>query len=609
MMEEVKSFISKEKRQEGNIGIALFSRYLNAMQGIRIFAPIIFILIFIASFAESGFRYFVSLWVDDCSKIACTQSYPIVNEVRTWMQQSGTFSVILFFFLFCLFTIIIRALDWIVFISFLSNGARVLHDQMVESFSNVRVTFMDENPSGRLIRRFSGDYIQAKDEIPNIFADIISSIIELLIITIIVLIQAPFAIVSILPCAFFYYKIQKIFKSSSREIQRLSKILETPIWSLFTESVVGFQTIRAFGKTNEFIHHLVSISQDYAKASLLQSRILRWLNLRLKMTSECFSLSITIIAIVLLSKGKIGVGQTGFLMSLTIGLDALMQWLTRSMSLIEAKMVSVERIIEYKSLPSEHKENKGTTHDTLSNWPNRGEITIKNLVASYREDLPIIIRNLNISFAPGKKIGIIGRTGSGKSTLFQSFYQMLYFHSGQIIVDGVDIIQLPLDKARGIFAIVPQEPHLFSGTLKYNLDRTGKFTDAEIWKALKEVQLANYVENLPGKLDYEIAERGGNLSVGQRQLLCMARAILSNAKIILMDEATASVDLETEKLIQEAMKKAFSNKTTIVIAHRLDTLKSADFVALLGNGQLLDYGVPENVLSKLGEGLSSHFIS
>lgn len=605
-MENTNTFISKEKRQEGSIGFELFARYLNSMQGIKIFAPIIFTLVFIASFAESTFRFIVSLWVDNCTTVSCQSSYSIINQTKTWLQNANSNEITIFFFGFCLVTIIIRALDWLILIGFLSNGARVLHDQMVESFSNVRVTFMDENPSGRLIRRFSGDYIQAKDEIPNIFADMFSTFIELIIITIIVLIQAPFAIFSIIPCGFFYYKIQKIFKASSREIQRYTKILETPIWSLFSESVVGYQTIRAYGKTNEFIQQLVLISQDFAKATLLQSRILRWLNLRLKVTSEFFTLTITIIAIYFVTIGKIGVGQAGFLMSLTIGLDSIMQWLTRSLSMIESKMVSIERIIEYKNLPSEHKINEISLKNNTKNWPNQGEVIIKNLVASYREDLPIIINNLNITFQAGKKIGIIGRTGAGKSTLFQAFYRMVYFHSGEIIVDGIDITKIPLEDARSIFAIVPQEPHLFSGTLKYNLDRTHKFTDDQIWKALKEVQLSQYIETLPGKLNYEIAEKGGNFSVGQRQLLCMARAILSNAKIILMDEATASVDLETENLIQVAIKKVFTNKTTIVIAHRLDTLKSADYVALLGNGKLLDYGVPDNVLSKLGEGLHSH---
>lgn len=605
-MEETKKFIAKESVQQGNIGFAFFKRYFLAMQGVQYFTPVIFILIVSASIGESLFRYIVSLWVDKCSNNQCNHEIKIFNELKNWLHHATAEQITTFFFVFCGIVIVIKALDWLVLIGFLSNGARVLHDQMVDSFSNVRVTFMDEHPSGRLIRRFSGDYIQAKDEIPNIFADILGTFVELVIITIIVLYQTPFAIFSILPCALFYYRIQKIFKSASREIQRLAKVLETPIWSLFTESVVGFQTIRAYGKTEEFINRLKGIAQDFARASLLQSRILRWLNIRLKVTSEFFSFTITLIAIYFVAQGKIGIGQAGFLMSLTIGLDSIMQWLTRSLSMIEAKMVSVERIIEYKSLPSEHKETKLDFITIPQKWPQHGEVNILNLQASYREDLTIILNKLTVSFPAGKKIGIIGKTGAGKSTLFQAFYRMLFFHSGEILVDNIDILQLPLEKAREIFAIVPQEPHLFSGSLKYNLDRTNKFSENEIWDALKDVQLADYISNLPGKLNYEVAEKGTNFSVGQRQLICMARAILSKAKIILMDEATASVDLETEKLIQAAIKKAFAEKTTIVIAHRLDTLKSADYVVLLGNGRLLDYGRPEQILTKLGNELETH---
>ncbi len=606
-MQEIKKFIAKEEIQQGNIGFTFFKKYLFSMQGINIFGPLILLLISIASIGESLFRYIVSLWVDTCSNSVCSQNIQLFSDLKNWIQHASPANITFFFFIFCFITIIIKALDWIVLIGFLSNGARVLHDQMVESFSNVRVTFLDEHPSGRLIRRFSGDYIQAKDEIPNIFADILGTFIELIVITVIVLIQTPFAIFSILPCIYFYFKIQKIFKSASREIQRLAKVLETPIWSLFSESVVGYQTIRAYGKTEEFISKLNTIAKDFAKASLLQSRILRWLNIRLKVTSEFFTLTITIIAIVFVAHGKIGIGQAGFLMSLTIGLDSVMQWLTRSLSMIEAKMVSIERIIEYKNLPTEHiVTTQIDINHNFNNWPHHGEVKIVNLTAAYRNDLPIILNKLSVLFPAGKKIGIIGKTGAGKSTLFQALYRMVYFQTGEIFVDGINILTLPLEKSREIFAIVPQEPHLFSGTLRYNLDRTNKYSDAEIWAALADVQLLDYIMNLPGKLDYELAEKGSNFSVGQRQLICMARAILSKAKIVLMDEATASVDLETEKLIQLAIQKAFADKTTIVIAHRLETLKSADHVVLLGNGTLLDYGSPENILAKLGKELQTH---
>lgn len=605
-MEETKNFIAKEEIQQGSIGFKFFKKYLFSMQGIKYFAPLILFLITISSLGESLFRFIVSLWIDTCADKTCNERMQILNTFKNWIQQADSFTITLFFFSFCLIAIFIKAINWLVLIGFLSNGARVLHDQMVESFSKVRVTFMDEHPSGRLIRRFSGDYIQAKDEIPNIFADILGSFVELIVITLIVLFHTPFAIISIIPCGYFYFKIQKLFKSASREIQRLAKVLETPIWSLFTESVVGFQTIRAYGKTPDFINRLTNIAQDYARAALLQSRILRWLNVRLKVTSEFFTLTITIIAIIFVANKKIGIGQAGFLMSLTIGLDAIMQWLTRSLSLIEAKMVSVERIIEYKNLPPEEITESNKIQNIHTNWPLHGEVTIKNLTAGYRNDLPVILKDLSVQLPAGKKIGIIGRTGAGKSTLFQAFFRMVHIHSGEILVDGIDILTVPLDRSREIFAIVPQEPHLFSGTLKYNLDRTNKYSETEIWKALKDVQLAEYVANLPAQLNYHVAEKGANFSVGQRQLICIARAILSKAKIILMDEATASVDLETEKLIQQAIQKAFANKTTLVIAHRLDTLQSADYVVLLGNGTLLDYGRPEYILAKLGKELQTH---
>ncbi|WP_161597628.1 ABC transporter ATP-binding protein [Fluviispira multicolorata] len=605
-MTEKINFIAQEERQTGTIGLGVYSRYIAAMQLLALFVPLILILLVLTSLGESGFRYIVSLWTTDCNLISCGDPTQLKNVIRIWLQSANAFHLTLFFFLFCLAAILLRAISWLVLIGFLANGARILHNQMVESFSNVRVTFIDENPTGRLIRRFSGDYIQLKDEIPNIFTDIICSIIELLIVSFIVIFQAPSAIISVIPCIYFYYAVQNLFKTASREVQRYTKVLETPIWSLFTETVVGYQTIRAYGKSKNFYNRLIHISNDYAKSVLLQSRMLRWLNLRLKIISECFGLSVTLVAVFLVANEKIGVGEAGFLMSLTIGLDATMQWLTRSLSMIESKMVSVERVIEYKSLPSEHIEHKVTIKSLKNDWPQEGEIILENIQASYRKDLPIVINNLSLRFEAGKKTGIIGRTGAGKSTLFQAFFRMLYLHTGRILIDGIDITQLPLEEARSAFAIVPQEPHLFSGTLKYNLDRTGKYTEDQMWEALKEVQLKDYIETLPNRLNYILTERGHNFSVGQRQLICMARAILSNAKIILMDEATASVDMETEGLIQETLKKAFAHKTVIIIAHRLETLKNADNVVVLGNGQLVDYGTPAKILSKLGESLHSH---
>lgn len=605
---DTEHFLKREQRNQGKIGLGVYFRYLKAMKGLYYVLPVAFFLLTLTTLADSGFRYLVSIWVDGCKENLC-RGDSFLALIRNFFYVSHSYSIALFFFSFCFFAILLRAINWILLIGFLTNGARNLHSQMVESFSHVRVTFFDENPTGRLIRRFSGDYSQIKDDIPNIFTDILSSVFDLIVISLFIIFQAPIASISVLPCGFLYYRIQRVFKPASREVQRYSKILETPMWSLFTETVVGYQTIRAYGKTKEFYDRLIHTSVDFGKASLLQSRFTRWLNLRLKFTSECFTLFVTLVVVYLVSQGKAGVGKAGFLMSLTIGLDATMQWLTRSLSLIETKMVSAERVIEYKNLPPEenlpHKIDADTFHKMTFE---KGEVVFENFTASYRKHLPIILNNLSVTFDGHKKIGIIGRTGAGKSSLFQALFRMMYVHSGKILIDGTDIAQLPLEQARSLFAIVPQEPHLFSGTLKFNLDRTGKYSEQQMWDALNEVQLARYVNSLPGKLNYMLTERGGNFSVGQRQLLCMSRAILCDAKVVLMDEATASVDLETDTLIQQAIDKAFQNKTVIIIAHRLETLKRADKIIVLSHGKLLDSGNTEMILAKYSGSLREHMI-
>lgn len=591
------NFIAKELRQKGKIGANLYWSYLKSMNGIAYIWPFILFFLVLSCLTDSGFRYLVSVWVDGCSHKKCSpSSFAFILE--NFFSSASALSIIGFFFFFCIIAILLRALNWVFIILFLSNGARVLHGKMVEGFSHVRVTFFDENPTGRLVRRFSGDYAQIRDEIPNVFTDILCSVFELAIVSVLVLLQAPLASISVVPCAFIYFYISRTFRDAAREVQRYSKILETPFWSLFSETVMGYQTIRAYGKGNLFYQRLVHLSNEYGRAFLLQARFTRWLNLRLKLTSELFTLCVTLVAAFLVATQKAGVGEAGFLMSLSFGLDGTMQWLTRSLSLIEAKMVSVERIIEYKDLPSEETINKNLPI-LSSNWPQFGNLVFEKYTASYREDLPIILKDISLCFPAGHKVGIIGRTGAGKSSLFQALFRMLSTHSGSILVDGVDLGTIPIEKARSIFAVVPQEPLLFSGSLKFNLDRTGLYSEKQIWEALEQVQLARYVSLLPDGLNYKLTERGGNFSLGQRQLMCMARAILNQSKIILMDEATASVDLETDALIQQTAQRVFAHKTTLVIAHRLETLEDSDDILIMENGRVRQFGAATEILEHL----------
>lgn len=592
-------FVATELRQKGGLGVKFYIRYLRAMPRVAIFGPMLLLCIVVENFFSSGFKWLVAFWVEGCTKNLCVGKTSLEVSLRSFFETASLTQVVVAFSVFVLVSLAIRFLSWTTVTSYLSNGARAMHDAMVRSLSGVRVTFFDENPSGRLVRRFSGDYAQLSTEIPNYINDIFGAIAELTWAVLIVFTQAPFASLASVPCGLMYYRMQREFKSASREVQRLTKVLESPVWALYTETMNGFQTIRAFGRTDEFVQRFRVLNRRYGAGMLLQSRFTRWLNVRLKFVSEFFAFIVTTFVVWSCATDRMGVGTAGFLMSLTIGLDMSMQWLTRSVSMLESAMVSFERVLEYQNLPAE--EQAQSKLDAVpSDWPRRGEIEFRKFSMSYRADLPLVLRDFSVTFPAGKQTGIIGRTGAGKSSLFQSLFQMVHAQSGAIFIDGIDIATVPLERARSVFGIIPQEPQLFSGSLRYNLDRTGRFSDAAIWQALETVKMRTMVENLPNKLDYVLFERGANLSVGQRQLLCMARAILCDAKVILMDEATASVDFETENLIHEALVKGFAGRTILIIAHRIETVRGCDEVAVLGSGKLVKFGPTREVLKRLG---------
>ncbi|MEN9528437.1 MAG: hypothetical protein RI932_310 [Pseudomonadota bacterium] len=596
-------FVARESKATGRLGMGFYSRYLLSMRSIAWMGPILLILIVAENFFANGFRWLVSLWVEACSNNACTQGLWFEAPVREFFERVSPQRSLFALFWFVLFAVIFRAFTWTIATSFLARGGRSLHDEVVQNLSHVPVTFYDENPTGRIVRRFSGDYANLLVEIPNYVNDIFGCIAEIVWIFLLVAFQAPLACASCLPCALVYFRIQADFRPASREVQRLAKILETPIWAVFTESVAGQQTIRAYGRSEEFQKRLQYLQNRYAYAFLTQNRMTRWLNIRLKMTSELFGLIVTLFVVWALATGRLGAGVAGFLMSLSIGLDGTMQWLTRSFSMIDSTMVSLERILEYRNLPRE-----GVRTDTYLQAPQLladapavpeagAEIAFQNLSARYRLGLPLVLNNVQLTIPSGSRVGIIGRTGAGKSTLFQALYRMLEVESGDITVNGKSLSAMELPQSRALFSIVPQEPHLFAGTLRHNLDRLGKYAEKRLWDALEAVRLADHFRAQGSLgLDFEIIERGANLSVGQRQLICFARALLMDAPIVLMDEPTASVDLETDAAIQLAVKHLFLGKTVIVIAHRLETVQDCDLVLVMSQGRLVAQGSPASIL-------------
>lgn len=261
----------------------------------------------------------------------------------------------------------------------------------------------------------------------------------------------------------------------------------------------------------------------------------------------------------------------------------------------EMEMNSVERIRHYSELPTEP-QLEVTEENSPDNWPSKGDIVFDSVSVRYRPGLPEVLKKLSATIQGGEKVGICGRTGSGKSSLTLALFRIIECHEGTIKIDGKDISQIPLFTLRSRLSIVPQDPVLFEHTIRYNLDPTSKFTDDQLWYALEIAQLKSVVDNLPNKLLYKVSEGGSNFSVGQRQMFCLARAFLRQSKILIMDEATASVDIQTDKILQKIIKTAFVDRTVLTIAHRISSILDSDKIMVLSEGTLVEYDTPQNLL-------------
>jgi len=282
--------------------------------------------------------------------------------------------------------------------------------------------------------------------------------------------------------------------------------------------------------------------------------------------------------------------------------------ISRCLADLEQGMQSVERMLEYSDLPPEElKESPAEPVD--KSWPKHGEVVLKDFSARYRPGLPLVLKNINFTIHHGEKIGIVGRTGSGKSTTLLALFRIINPASGSITIDGINTIDMHLSTIRSALTIIPQEPTLFTGTVRYNIDPADQYTDEQIWSALELTHLDEVIHKLDGELYGTVSEGGDNFSVGQRQLICMVRALLRHSRIICMDEATASVDIQTDCLIQEMIRSQFQDCTIITVAHRLHTIMDSDRVMAMRAGELVEFDKPINLIRNHPDGLFASMVA
>lgn len=514
---------------------------------------------------------------------------------------------------------IIGCLRYLVILTTNLRVARNLFQKLTFVVLRTPLRWLDTVPIGRILNRFTSDFHQLDSRVGYRVSSITDHVPEFCGVLIAGALVTPwlvlFAVVLFLVCFYFF----KRYITGAREIKRLNSNAMSPILDQFGSSLAGLVTIRAFSTVDTYIHRMYKLIDQHAQATWHLWLFSHWLSFRMELAGALFSM---FSAILIVSMPGMTAALAGFALSFILQCSDAVERCLHLYSDLELEMNAAERVIEYTKLEM---ENQGG-EDAPAGWPTEGKIEVDNLTVGYAPDLPPVLKGLSFEVQPNQRVGIVGRTGAGKSSLTLAFFRFLEAREGRIVVDGIDISKLKLCDLRGRLAIIPQDPVLFSGSLRSNLDPFSEHSDSELYDALErthlmtrssddssttgtlipESDLENPAEapsatdnsNVFGSLNTSIAEGGLNLSQGQRQLLCLARAIVSRPKIMVLDEATSAVDMATDALIQRSIRSEFGRNATtlLVIAHRLSTIVDFDRILVMDAGCAVEFGSPKELM-------------
>uniref|UniRef100_A0A7M4FK98 Multidrug resistance-associated protein 4 n=1 Tax=Crocodylus porosus TaxID=8502 RepID=A0A7M4FK98_CROPO len=475
----------------------------------------------------------------------------------------------------------------------LVNAGQILHNKMFQSILEAPVLFFDRNPIGRILNRFSKDIGHLDDLLPLTFLDFMQSLLQIFGVVGVAVAVIPWILIPLVPLFILFIFLRRYFLATSRDIKRLESTTRSPVFSHLSSSLQGLWTIRAL-KAEQRFQKLFDAHQDlHSEAWFLFLTTSRWFAVRLDAICAIFVIVVAFGSL-LLAK-TLDAGQVGLALSYAITLMGMFQWGVRQSAEVENLMISVERVMEYTALEKE--ASWESTRRPPPDWPAQGMIAFENVNFTYSLDGPLVLRHFSALIRSKEKVGIVGRTGAGKSSLIAALFRLAE-PEGRIWIDKYLTTELGLHDLRKKISIIPQEPVLFTGTMRKNLDPFNEYTDAELWNVLEEVQLKEAVEELPDKMETQLAESGSNFSVGQRQLVCLARAILKKNQILIIDEATANVDPRTDELIQKTIREKFAQCTVLTIAHRLNTIIDSDKIMVLDAGRLKEYDEPYILLQE-----------
>lgn len=616
-----KTLVTKEERNIGAVSLSVYFKYISSGGGMGKFLLVYFG--FILSVGNGlATNSWISYWTTDSNYEKHSEAF----YLGIYFMLSISLGLVTFFRAYLLAAFGVAA-------------SEKLHENLLKSVLSAPQSFFDTTPLGRILSRFSKDIYSIDLELSDYFDFFLFCSLQVAVSLATILFVTPWFGVAIPPLAFFYFRFLNYFREVSRETKRLDSISRSPVYSHFSETLGGLSTIRAFHASGRFKDEFEEKIDSNTQAYYNNKSADRWLSVRLEMIGASIAgLAAVFSSQVAISSAKNGdtddnfSSLAGLSLTFAISMTGLLQWCVRSFAQLEAAMNSGERILYYtEEIPQEApwtseelvEKSKGTVPSNKdaaafaivasggkaaerdANWPSTGAITLNNLRMRYRPETPLVLKGLNVTIKGGERIGVVGRTGSGKSSLLLTLLRLvepdLEMESGKyeapITIDGVDTLRIGLRELRSSLGIIPQNPVLFSGTIRSNMDPFSQFNDDEIWHALEQCGLKVAVEAMPSGLDSPVAEYGSNLSAGMRQMLVMGRALLKQCRILLLDEATSSVDFETDREIQRTLREAFTNTTVLTIAHRINTIMDSDKILVMKDGYVAEFAPPSELLN------------
>ncbi|CAH1794382.1 unnamed protein product [Owenia fusiformis] len=575
---KVEQLIEEEQAEKGSVKLSVIKYYVNAGGNVITAVGMTALLLFTA--AQVGTNFWLSEWSGD-TLVNGTQDLGL-RDMRLGVYGALGVGQCLSIFVLA------------ICVAFGSvSASRILHKNLLNNTVKNPMSFFDTTPMGRIINRFSKEMDIIDVNIPQYVQLWLIGLSPFMATLVVIIYSTPIFLTVVLPLGIIFVAVQRLFTSTARQLKRIDSIKRSPIYSHFSETLTGVSSIRAYRQSERFIEKSDKLLDESQSAWYAILVAYRWISMYLNIVGSFVELFAAVFAV--MSRGTISAGLAGLSVSYSQRIMLAMILMVRAAGELETYVVSVERIREYSQTPNEAPWRKKGKNPPKG-WPHNGVVKFNDYSTRYRPGLDLVVKGITADVNPDEKIGIVGRTGAGKSSLTLALFRIIEAAGGSICIDGLDIADMGLHDVRPKITIIPQDPVIFSGTMRMNLDPSDEYSDDQIWQSLEHAHLKSYISGQNNGLDFECGEEGSNLSVGQRQLVCLARALLRKTKILVLDEATAAVDLETDDLIQNTIRTSFKDCTVLTIAHRLNTIMDYDRVMVLDAGKLKEYDSPSNLL-------------